>query len=77
MKVRELTNEEFENFTKGHKISSLYQSVEYANTMKLQNYKTFLLGLDDEGEIKAASLIMIEKINGFKYAIAPRGYILD
>ena len=77
MKVRELTNEEFENFTKGHKISSLYQSVEYANTMKLQNYKTFLLGLDDEGEIKAASLIMIEKIKGFKYAIAPRGYILD
>ena len=48
MKVRELTNEEFENFTKGHKISSLYQSVEYANTMKLQNYKTFLLGLDDD-----------------------------
>ena len=77
MEVRELTNEEFENFTKDFKISSLYQSVEYANTMKLQKKKTILLGLDNEGEIKAASLVLIEKINGFKYATAPRGFIAD
>ena len=77
MEVRELTNEEFENFTKDFKISSLYQSVEYANTMKLQKKKTILLGLDNEGEIKATSLVLIEKINGFKYATAPRGFIAD
>ena len=58
-------------------MSSLYQSVEYANTMNLQKTKTILLGMESDGEIKAASLILIEKINGFKYASAPRGFILD
>ena len=77
MEVRELTNEEFENFSKNSKVSSLYQSTEYANTMKLQNKKVLLLGMENEGEIKAASLILIERINGFKYATAPRGFLLD
>ena len=77
MEVRKLTAEEFETYIKQCKISSLYQSVEYANTMNLQKTKTILLGMESDGEIKAASLILIEKINGFKYASAPRGFILD
>ena len=77
MEVRKLTAEEFETYIKQCKMSSLYQSVEYANTMNLQKTKTILLGMESDGEIKAASLILIEKINGFKYASAPRGFILD
>lgn len=77
MKIRELTNEQFEDFLKTSKISSMYQSVEYALTMNNQNYKAMYLGLEDEGTIKAASLILIEKLNHFKYALAPRGFLID
>lgn len=77
MELRELTNEQFEEFIKNNKVSSMYQSVEYAMTMNNQNYQTLYYGLEDEGKIKAASLILIEKINKFKYALAPRGFIID
>lgn len=77
MEVRELTEEQFEEFLKNFKNSSMYQSVEYALTMNNQDYKTMYYGLESDGEIKAATLILIEKIHGFKYALAPRGYLLD
>ena len=77
MQLRELTNEQFNQFTKEHKLSSMYQSVEYALIMNKQNYHTFYYGLEDEGKIIAGSLILIEKIHGFKYATAPRGFIID
>lgn len=77
MELRELTNDQFEEFIKSRKVSSMYQSVEYGLTMNNQNYKTLYLGLEDENEIKAASLILIEKYNMFKYALAPRGFIID
>lgn len=77
MEVRELTEEQFEDFIKNYKNPSMYQSVEYALTMNNQKYKTLYYGLDNDGEIKAATLILIEKIHGFKYALAPRGYLID
>ena len=77
MEVRELTEEQFEEFLKNYKNSSMYQSTEYALTMNNQNYKTLFFGLESDGEIKAATLILVEKIHGFKYALAPRGYLID
>ena len=77
MEVRELTEEQFEEFLKNYKNSSMYQSTEYALTMNNQNYNTLYYGLENEGEIKAATLILVEKIHGFKYASAPRGYLID
>ena len=77
MKVRELTEEQFEEFLKKCKNSSMYQSTEYALTMNNQDYKTIYYGLESDEEIKAATLILIEKIHGFKYALAPRGYLID
>lgn len=77
MEVRELTEEQFEEFIKKYNNSSMYQSTEYALTMNNQNYKTLYYGLENEGEIKAATLILVEKIHGFKYAIAPKGYLID
>ena len=77
MEVRELTEEQFEEFLKNYKNSSMYQSTEYALTMNNQNYKTLFFGLESDGEIKAATLILVEKIHGFKYALAPRGYLIN
>lgn len=77
MQLRELTNEQFEEFLKNNKTSSMYQSVEYALVMNKQDCNTLYYGLEDEGNIKAATLLLIEKSHGFKYALAPRGYLID
>lgn len=78
MQVRELTPLEFDNFTKNYNVHSLYQTVEYANVMKEQKFGIVFLGLvDDNNNILAASLILIQKLFGFKYAYAPRGFLVD
>lgn len=77
MFIRELTSEEFSNFKDRFKDKSIYQTSEYAYIMNHQKYTTMLLGLVEENNILAASLIMIEKINNFRYAYAPRGFLID
>lgn len=78
MQVRELTPTEFESFTKRYNVHSLYQTVEYANVMSEQKFGIVYLGLVDDGNnILAASLILIQKLFGFKYAYAPRGFLID
>ena len=77
MKIKVLTNDEFLGFSKRFKPSSMYQTVEYALTMNNQNQNSMFIGLVDDNELKAASLILIQKINGFRYASAPRGFLID
>ena len=78
MVVREITNEEFKNFSKQYPISSLYQTPEYAFSISKQNYEPLFVGLiNDNGETIGASLVLIEKIFGFKYAYTPRGFLID
>lgn len=78
MLIKELTNEEFNNFTNKFKEKSIYQTSEYAFVMNKQNFDSIILGLiNDNGDILAASLILIEKKYGFKYAYAPRGFLID
>lgn len=77
MQIRELTNEEFNNFTNNFNSKSIYQTSEYAFVMNKQNFDSITLGLIDNSNIIAASLILIEKRYGFKYAYAPRGFLID
>lgn len=78
MYLKELTNEEFESFTNTFFQSSIYQTKEYAFAMNKQGFDSVFLGLIDEtGHILAASLLLIQKKSGFKYAYAPRGFLID
>ena len=77
MKLRELTNEEFNSFTINYSQKSIYQTCEYAFVMNEQQFDSVFIGMEDNNKIIAASLILIEKNNGFKYAYAPRGFLLD
>lgn len=77
MYIKELTNIEFKNFTKKFNIKSIYQTVEYGFIMNHENYDTIFLGLIDENNIVAASLVLIQKENKFKYAYAPKGFLID
>jgi len=78
MHIKELTNDEFLKFTSNFKISSIYQTPEYAFVMNKQKFDSLFLGLvDDSDNIVCASLFLIEKLGLVKYAYAPRGYIMD
>lgn len=77
MYIKELTTDEFNTFIHTFKDKSVYQTSEYAEIMKNQNYDTMLIGLIDNYDIVAASLILIQKVNNFKYAYAPRGFLID
>lgn len=78
MYIKELTNDEFHNFTEKFEPSSFYQSKEYARIMNKQQFNSLLAGfIDGYGNIVAASLILVEKIHGFLYAYAPRGFLIN
>lgn len=78
MYIKELTNVEFNFFTNGFKDFSIYQTSEYGFLMNTQNYTSIFLGMmDDFDKIVAASLILIEKNSMFKYAYAPKGFLID
>ena len=77
MELKQLTNDEFKNFAGSFRPSSMYQSPEYAFTMNKENCDSFYVGLVDNGMITAASLILVQKVSGFKYAYAPRGFLIN
>lgn len=78
MYIKELTNAEFNLFTDSFPYFSIYQTSEYGFIMNTQNYTSVFLGLIDHNDkIVAASLILIEKNNMFKYAYAPKGLLVD
>lgn len=77
MEIKLLTNAEFLEFSKKFQPSSIYQTIEYAFTMQKQGYEVMFVGLMDGVFLKAASLILVNKVNGFKYGLAPRGFLID
>lgn len=78
MHIKQLTNEEFTLFRNSFPIKSIYQTIEYSFVMNHQNFDSIILGLiDDNNNIIGASVILIQKIRNFKYAYAPRGFLID
>ncbi len=78
MEIKEISNEEFNEFSEKYILNSMYQTTEYGLVMNKQNYTTMFVGLiNDINEVVAASLILIEKFGQFKYAYAPRGFLID
>lgn len=77
MHIKELTNEQFNQFSNSFYPSSIYQTSEYAFVMNGQNATSLLIGYFEKNTLIAASMIYITKVNGFKYAYAPCGFLLD
>jgi len=77
MHIKELTNEEFKNFSSTYNLKSIYQTVEYGLVMNKQGFNTLFVGLIDNENIIGATLILIEKKSNFNYAYAPRGFLID
>lgn len=77
MELRELTNQEFNNFTQVFKDKSIYQTSEYGFVMNNQGFDSILLGLINDGVVIGASLVLVKKVAGFKYAYVPRGFLIN
>lgn len=77
MYIKELTNKEFNDFATSYSSYSIYQTSEYGFIMNNQKYTSLVLGMIDNDKIVAASLILIEKTAMFKYAYAPKGFLIN
>lgn len=79
MELVQLTKSEFYNFVNNSNLSSFYQTYEYARFAQELDYDYELVGLKDKlGNIVAASLLIIKFIDKkYRFAYAPRGFIID
>ncbi len=79
MILRELSLDEFQNFVQASPMKTHYQTLNYAMLMGEQGYDYEFIGLLNEyGQIKAASLILLKTIKFHtRYGYAPKGFILD
>lgn len=79
MRIIELKFDEFNEYAESHKLGNFYQSSEYAKIMADSGFGyDYVAMVDNTKEIVAASLILYKKIGlFFKYAYAPRGFLID
>lgn len=69
----------FDNYAKTHRYRNFYQSSAYGDLMSEYGFNAHYLGfVDNSNELIGATLILYKDIFlGFKYAYAPRGYLID
>ena len=78
MMIIELNEDQFRSYARFHSNRNYFQTVEFANMYELYGYKKLYVGLvDDNNNLIAASLLLLNKIKGYKYAYAPRGFLIN
>lgn len=78
MKIVALTKEEFDEFAYKHKYSTYYQTSAYAEASRYDGLNTFYIGFVENNNLIGATLFLHKKIYlYYKYAYAPRGFLID
>ena len=79
MRIITLREDEFNNYAQKHKYASFYQSSSYANFKNNQeNYDIHYLGFVENNNLIGATMVIYKHIFwGYKYAYAPRGFLID
>ena len=79
MEIVQILKEEFDEYASNHPMKNFYQTSDYGMLMDRHNFDDYYLALKDEtGNIKAATLILINKILfGYKWGYCPRGFLID
>lgn len=78
MRVQEIDEITYSEFANKHMLKSFFQTKEYGELMKYSDYKTMYIGGFDDGELVAASLILVKTMGpNIKYGYAPRGFLID
>ena len=78
MKFVELTEEEFCKFSDSHPLTSFHQTIEWGKLKENNGWKYYIVGVKENDEIIAASLILEKKLFlKYKVAYSPRGFLID
>lgn len=79
MKIVKLSPEQFDNFSNSHPLHTYFQTSSYGNLMRSDGFEPFYYGfINDQNTLIGASLVLVQKLFlGYKYAYAPRGYLID
>ena len=79
MEIVQILKEEFDNYANNHPSRNFYQTSSYGMLMDRHNFDDYYLAMKDEaGNIKAATLILINKVFiGYKWGYCPRGFLID
>ena len=79
MRIITLTEDEFNSYARKHKYASVYQTSMYANFKNiLENFDIHYLGFEENGSLIGATMVIYKELFwGYKYAYAPRGFLVD
>jgi len=78
MKIINLTEIQFDEYSKNHILHTYYQTSAYGNLMINQGYNANYLGFIENNQLIGASLILSKNLTRrFTYAYAPRGFLID
>lgn len=78
MKVINLTDAQFDDYSKNHALHTYFQTSSYAKVMQRQGYQIKFLGFLEENQLVGASLFLCNDLfANFKYAYAPRGILMN
>ena len=77
MLIKEISLTEFEKFVQQNVIGSFYQSINYAMLKAEDGYDYEFIGLVDNDDLIAASLILYKRIGSYYYGYSPRGFLID
>ncbi len=79
MQLIELEKQEYILFSKSHPQALFFQSPAWIEIKQTNGWSGKLLGVKEEGQIKAATVMLFKRIGGLgiTFAYAPRGFLLD
>ena len=78
MEIVQITKEEFDAFAENYPSKNFYQTSCYGTLMDRHSFDDYYLALKDGITIKAATLILIDKVLfGYKWGYCPRGFLID
>lgn len=79
MKIIRLNPEQFDSFSSNHPLHTFYQTSNYAKLMNAEGFEPHFYGFtNDQNVLIGATLIIVQKLFlGYKYAYAPRGFLID
>ena len=80
MQIVLLDEARFDNFAINHPNYNFYQTSNYGKFMNKNGHNSYYLGFVDEtGDIKAATLVIVKNDKGSKRKMgyAPRGFLID
>ena len=78
MQIIELNELQFKNYSNIHSKRNYKQTIEYSMLKEKEGYNKVYLGLMDNNNVIAATLLLEKKLNGkYKYGYCPNGFLID